>query len=196
MKGLLFFFVLLSIVIIFIFTFGKSVRMNHLAILLQCKEYELFDQKVESLFSKLVVRHYDLEIAKLNSYILRKDDEQIDLHFNKLIKTVQDPQRKQLLLRKVFEYYTYEINKNKAAELLKVLKETANKEESAFCQMEYDILIGRKSDHIPELIGKSGSASGQEKILWLYLLQLSYENAGNKKEADKIRKCLETEKNI
>ncbi len=102
------------VLVMIMFTYGKRVQMDRIAVLLECKEYEKFDEVVNSLISKILVRHYDLENAKLNSYIIRKDKSNIDKQFTLLLKASQSESRRLSMLIKAFEYYVYEFNKSKS----------------------------------------------------------------------------------
>lgn len=184
MNPILIIFVVLSLIVMFLFTYGKRVQMDRLAVLLECGEFEQFDKVADSFLSKLLVRHYDLESAKLNSYILRKDHSKTDQQFERLSNVSQTPQMSLSLYVRAFEYYVYEKNHKMSADYLSKLKELANDEVKEFCQMEYDILILKSTEYIERLNEDVQVHQGQRKAVCLYLLKLSYENA---KRLDKVK---------
>ena len=164
MNPVLIVFVVLSLMVMFLFTYGKRVQMDRLAVLLECKEFEQFDKVADSFLSKLLVRHYDLESAKLNSYILRKDRSKTDQQFERLSNVSQTPQMSLSLYVRAFEYYVYEKNQKMAADYLGKLKELANDEVKEFCQMEYDILIMKSTEYIDRLNEDVQVHQGQRKL--------------------------------
>ena len=190
MNPVLVIFIIISVLVVFLFTYGKRVQMDRLAILNECKEYEQFDKVSDSFLSKLVVRHYDLETAKLNSFISRGDKEKVDTQFDFLLNASQSSQKLANLEMRAFEYYAYEKNGEKAKQLLDLMKGIVPQEMYEFCQREYDIVINRSADYISDLVKEAEEYTGQRKIVTLYLLQLSYENAGNRKKSKEIESLL------
>lgn len=177
-------------VVVFLFTYGKRVQMDRMAILLECREFEQFDKVANSFLSKLVVKHYDLEIAKLNSYLVRKDKINIDKQFDLLLKASVREDRKISLIMRAFEYYVYEKNRSLSKDLLKEIKARAPKEYADYCQKEFDIVIEGSKEYIEDLEKDVEKFDGQRKMANMYLLQLSYENAGNTKKAKEIERKL------
>jgi hypothetical protein len=186
-------FVIVSILVMFMFTYGKRVQADRLIILNECREYEQFDKVADSFLTKLLVKHYDLETLKLNSFISRGDRKQTDSQFELLLNAAQNPRKYQSLLIKAFEYYTYEKNSSKANELLKLIKDNTTQQTYEFCQREYDIVIDHSTKYITELTEEAEQYSGQRKLVTLYLLQLSYENAGNTAKVKEIEKTLKNQ---
>lgn len=186
MDSIVIIFVIISIVMMFLFTYGKRVQMDRLAILLECEEFEQFDKVADSILCKLLVKHYDLETAKLNSYILRKDKEKTNIQFDFLLKVSQSKQKHINLCVKAFEYYVYESNPAKAKALLRELEKIAEDEIVDFCKMEYEIVIEQSVEYIERLQSDSQIHTGQRKAIDLYLLKRSYENEGNFKKSKEI----------
>lgn len=188
MNTLIVIFVVLTLVIMFMFTYGKRVQMDRLSILLDCKDWNEFDKVADSFLTKALVKHYDLESIKLNSYIMRKDSKRIDEQFDLLFKAKKSIGKDINITLRGFEYYVYEKNKNKANELLTHLEAIADKSITSFCKREYDILIEGATNHIPQLEKEIKETEGQKKYVLAYLLKLSYENDGNGKKAREIEK--------
>lgn len=182
-------FIVVSIVVVFLFTYGKRVQMDRLAVLIECKDFEQFDKVANSFLTKVVVKHYDLESAKLNSYIARKDRKKTDEQFDFLLKVAKNDDKVLNLEMRAFEYYLYDHNKNKAKTHLKTIKEM-NKEFGKHCQMEYDIVLEKSAEYIEQLEKDVESYSGQRRMVCLYLLKLSYENAGDNKKAKETEKRM------
>ena len=188
MNLLIIVFVVLTLIVMFMFTYGKRVQMDRLSILLDCKDWEQFDKVADSFLTKALVKHFDLESIKLNSYIMRKDTKKIDEQFDLLSKASKSDIKDINITVRGFEYYVYEKNRNKAAEYLSHLEKVADKSVTSFCKREYDILIDGATNYIPQLEKEIKESGGQKKYVLAYLLKLSYENDGNGKKAREIEK--------
>lgn len=186
MKPVIVILAVFIIAVMILFTYGKRVQMDRLAVLLQCGEFEQFDRVVNSFLSKLLVRHYDLEYVKLNSYIVRKDKENTDRQFDFLLKLSQSAEKRNNLIVRAFEYYVYENDRIRSEEYLKEIQKNFSEEYTEYFSREFDILINRSTDYIEELELEADKYEGQRKMVTLYLLKLSFENNHNSKKAQEI----------
>ena len=110
MNLLIIVFVVLTLIVMFMFTYGKRVQMDRLSILLDCKDWAEFDKVADSFLTKALVKHFDLESIKLNSYIMRKDSKKIDEQFDLLSKASKSDIKDINITVRGFEYYVYEKN--------------------------------------------------------------------------------------
>jgi len=194
MNPVLIVFIVICLAVAILFTYGKRVQMDRMAILLECKEYEQFDKVANSFLTKLVVKQYDIEYAKLNSYFVRKDYENVDKQFDLLLKAVQVEERRVNLLMRTFEYYVYEKDKKRSEKILKEIQKLDNKEIIQHCEREFDIVIKKSTDYIEQLEEETKKFDGQRRMVSLYLLKISYDNAGDSKKVAAIEKEMKKSK--
>ncbi len=148
------------------------------------KEYDKFDELVDSKEAKRVIPSYNLAYFKLNKAIQMNKDQEVDQLMQEIGGIKMSNRQKEELYLRVYNYYVFKHRKQKAVYYLTKIKEEIKDEGLIlYCTRLYDIEILKKDDLLNPLLEELEDLSGQQQVWDLTLVSLIYKNQNNEEKA-------------
>lgn len=183
MKILLFVIITLVILLFvsFLFQIIKQKRKNKLLLNIKNKQFE---KQLNQFINKILIPPYDKDELLLNYYLYHKEEENIQKHYQRMLKLY--PYKENQTYLKVFEYYVYDYNQKESHKLLKQIKQTNNTDLINHCYLLYDIIILKKTNYKEDMIAHYQQYQDRyQKSILAYLISLQYKNENNIQEYNK-----------
>ncbi len=181
--------VLIVFVIIVFFTplirrFLQAKKQYEFSTLLQNKDFDLLEKKLNSFSSKALFPRYMLESVRLQIYLVQDQKKKIDQQYRVVIESATTKKQKKEILSNAFEHYVFLSDAPKSRNLLEKIKKLEDESLIQRCQMLYDIFIEKSTNYIKPLEDKFSQLEGSEKMISAYLLSIQYSHLNNKKKAE------------
>lgn len=180
--------IILGIILYFGMNYLKVRQQNKMVELLQNGEFDQFFALTDSLLTKYLFPRYNVEYLKLNGYIIKGEEANIEKQFDFLLNARKNKAQTEDITMKAFNYYVGIENKEKSTELLEQIQSFTNERMVKEAETMYDIFILKNGNHIEELLTTLEKLPEEGKAVNEYLLSVQYENIGDKENAKKYEK--------
>ncbi len=180
--------IILGIILYFGMNYLKARQQNKMVELLQNGEFDQFFALTDSLLTKYLFPRYNVEYLKLNGYIIKGEEANIEKQFDFLLNARKNKAQTEDITMKAFNYYVGIENKEKSTELLEQIQSFTNERMVKEAETMYDIFILKNGNHIEELLTTLEKLPEEGKAVNEYLLSVQYENIGDKENAKKYEK--------
>lgn len=167
------------------YIYGKKYS-NKLVELVMKGKFDEFDNLVDKGFVRYCVRPFNLDYIKLNSYLIRNDENRITAAFDNFKNKSLTQAQKVEVFTKAFNFYVFNEDKEQCdyyKEQINALKGYDSLKDET--NRMYDILIEKKTDMLDELLEEMNQVEEKERGAYEYLIAEIYTNLGKKKEAKK-----------
>lgn len=168
-------------ILYFLLSFHKQKQLLQL---LNQKSFDELHNEFNSFMTRFLVPKYNLEYIKLNCLLLEHNKKQIDAQFEKLFSLKKSSHQQEDLLRKSFEYYLENKNKNQCEKILNLMDSLDIKQEA---QMMFDIILDKKANYIDFLLEKAKTSTGENKAICYTLIAQQYCNINDKDNEQKYQ---------
>lgn len=164
--------------------FLQAKKQYEFSTLLQNKDFDLLEKKLNSFSSKALFPRYMLESVRLQIYLVQDQKKKIDQQYRVVIESATTKKQKKEILSNAFEHYVFLSDAPKSRNLLEKIKKLEDESLIQRCQMLYDIFIEKSTNYIKPLEDKFSQLEGSEKMISAYLLSIQYSHLNNKKKAE------------
>ena len=164
--------------------FLQAKKQYEFSTLLQNKDFDLLEKKLNSFSSKALFPRYMLESVRLQIYLVQDQKKKIDQQYRMVIESATTKKQKKEILSNAFEHYVFLSDAPKSRNLLEKIKKLEDESLIQRCQMLYDIFIEKSTNYIKPLEDKFSQLEGSEKMISAYLLSIQYSHLNNKKKAE------------
>lgn len=164
--------------------FLQAKKQYEFSTLLQNKDFDLLEKKLNSFSSKALFPRYTLESIRLQIYLVQDQKKKIDQQYRVVIESAATKKQKKEILSNAFERYVFLSDAPKSRNLLEKIKKLEDESLVQRCQMLYDIFIEKSTNYIKPLEDKFSQLEGSEKMISAYLLSIQYSHMNNKKKAE------------
>lgn len=164
--------------------FLQAKKQYEFSTLLQNKDFDLLEKKLNSFSSKALFPRYMLESVRLQIYLVQDQKKKIDQQYRVVIESATTKKQKKEILSNAFEHYVFLSDAPKSRNLLEKIKKLEDESLIQRCQMLYDIFIEKSTNYIKPLEDKFLQLEGSEKMISAYLLSIQYSHLNNKKKAE------------
>lgn len=165
----------------------KRFRFNKLILLLQQQQFKQFDELINKKSSTFLFPYFNSEYLKLNSYLIRGDQKQIEKSFDNLFKTNLSKKQKEDIYMKAFNYYVGMENKQKVKQIVAVIDTLNNETMQKEVHTIYDIFILKKANYIEVMEASFDELDDNSKGITAYLLSVQYSNIKDTKKEKEYR---------
>lgn len=141
---------LLSFIVPFI---TRRILYKEMFKYLEQKDYEAFENKLDSFLCRISFRPFNREFFRLNSYFLQEDSKNIDRQIDFLLNSMKlSDKEKSVVINKGFNYYLIAKNKKKCRLMLNDMKVLSKDDiELRNNRMLYDVMLDKKFLYIEEI---------------------------------------------
>lgn len=176
--------IIITIGIQIAFKLLSNKEFNHIIEMLDKKEFEELDKRLNSFYYKLIFQPFNLEYMKLNSYILQDNDEKVHEQFVNFTKYRLNDAQKNDVYAKVCSYFVTNGNKEYAKEALDKIDTLKDEKIKSSSHMVYDTYINKGSKYLDDALKAVDEAKGADKAMMQLLVAQMYKNKG---EMDKAK---------
>jgi hypothetical protein len=152
------------------------------------KEYEAFDELIDSPECKKLFPAFNIAFLKLNEAMLKEDKDAVDQAFGQFNVRMNNAQ-KEALYKKGFYYYLGLEDKTKTRTYYDLLKGLKVKDEQMIDVM-YDTYIDKGYKYIEDVKALSEAGSEEQRMPYYALLADMYHNAGDEEKASEYEKIV------
>lgn len=175
--------IIITIGIQIVFKLLSNKEFNHIIEMLDKKEFEELDKRLNSFYYKLIFQPFNLEYMKLNSYILQDNDEKVHEQFVNFTKYRLNDAQKNEVYAKVCSYFVTSGNKEYAKEALDKIDTLKDERIKTSSHMVYDTYINKGSKYLDDALKAVDEAKGADKAMMQLLVAQMYKNKGEVNKA-------------
>lgn len=170
----------------------REIKLNQMLDLLNAKKYDEFDKLVESKLVKVVFDPFNIDYIKLNSYMLRNDENLIDKGFKRFDEVRLNKRQKDDVEMKAFSYYLSKGNNLKATEYYNRINDSQTNKMKKEVDRLYSIYIKKESRYLEELLREVEQIDEKYRSADELLIAAIYSNLGDKKKEKEYRDLAES----
>ena len=164
----------------------RNELFDRLSSFLAKKEYDAFDELIDSPQTRKLFPAFNIAFLKLNEAMLKEDREAVDRAFGQFDVRMNGMQ-KEALYKKGFYYYLGLEDKAKTRVYYDLLKGLKVRDEQMIDVM-YDTYIDKGYGHIDEIKALADQGSEEQKMPYYALLADMYRNKGEEDTAKEYEK--------
>lgn len=164
---------------------------NKLTRFLMQGDFEAFDALSEKFLTRYLIPVFNLDFMKMNSYLARGDEENINKIFEHFDQRRLNKAQKYAVASNAFYYYLSMEENEKCRKYYQVLKENDDgRKETEMADWLYDAYIEEGSQYLDKILETYEKAQDQAKPQLEALLAKNYQNKGDKKKAELYNKKI------
>ncbi|MBQ1482350.1 MAG: hypothetical protein IIZ28_02140 [Erysipelotrichaceae bacterium] len=164
----------------------RNELFDRLSSFLAKKEYDAFDELIDSPQTRKLFPAFNIAFLKLNEAMLKEDREAVDRAFGQFDVRMNGVQ-KEALYKKGFYYYLGLEDRTKTRVYYDLLKGLKVRDEQMIDVM-YDTYIDKGYGHIDEIKALADQGSEEQKMPYYALLADMYRNKGEEDTAKEYEK--------
>ncbi len=154
-------------------------------------DFQAFDGLSEKFLTRYLVPAFNLDFMKMNSYLARGDEENINKIFEHFDQCRLNKAQKYAVASNAFYYYLSMEENEKCRKYYETLKENeAGDKETEMIDWLYDAYVEGDCRYLDRILEVYGNAQEKAKPQLEALLARNYENKGDRKNANLYNKKL------
>lgn len=179
---------LIALVIAFIlasiFFFAKRVASRKINQLLLTKQFDLFDQKINAMSSKILFSKVTLLNYQLTKAFLNNEKKKINELFETLNNISQPLKKRKNLYMQAFNYYVSSEDKPRSKAYLEKIESLKDPQFSLEANITYDVYINKGDKYLDTLLKKISENDEIYNGIDEFLISKIYENKHDKTKAE------------
>ncbi len=184
-------FIIAVVVLTFAISYLKSLQYKKLVSFLEKKEFDKFDQEIDTLYTKILFPPFNVDYMKLNGAILRNDERLIDKSFAVFDNKRLNVKQKEAVYMMAFNYYISLEDYKKAKKYVDAVNTLNNEQMKKEANRIYNIYAEKGHRYLDEMLEEVNMMDDTYKGVHEFLIYLMYENKGDKENAEKYKKLSE-----
>ncbi|MGI6608664.1 MAG: hypothetical protein ACOX1F_06825 [Erysipelotrichaceae bacterium] len=187
--------IVFSIILSIIRKYISTKIEKQLVTLVIDRDYQGFDELINSKKVKYFIRPFNIDFMKLNVALLKEDKKQVDDMFDRFDKVRPNKVQKEAVYAKGFYYYLTDGKYDKVEKYYELLQELNIVKNMNEFDRAYDVYVKNGSKYLEETLEELKTAPDFSKPVLEGLISKMYENRNDermaKKYADKALRHME-----
>ncbi len=187
--------IIFSIVMAVVRKYSSAKLEKQLVKLLVDKDYEGFEELIDSKKVRNLILPFNIDFMKLNVAMIKEDKKEIDEMFEKFDYVKPSKAQKEAVYVKGFYYYLSNENYEKVEKYHNLLSKLKSEESMYEYDRAYDIYVKKGSRYLEETLEELKTAPDYYKPVLEGLISSMYENKNDEKMAkmyaDRVLKHME-----
>lgn len=176
---------IIVILLIVIIEILRILKKKKILSLIKKQELDSLENELNKITTRMLVPSYNRENLLLNCYLMQKNNEKINIQFEKLWNVSKKDIHNQEFLTKMFNHYAFSGNKKQSKRILDEIKRKINKPNIVYeAEMIYEIFFKKSSKYIDDLKEKMNVMENEQKGMAAYFISVQYRNMNNVKKVE------------